>query len=158
MKNGAANIQCDEIAGVYCSAAIPPGAGYGDIRGYYHQLINEMRTVESEMRASGSSDEDIARVLVQMRNAAKVTTRGLSNPEDVAVWEARNVAKYGDPIGPTADYQYARYGSWEKVIERSYVTSAEYDQAAGIGGSPVPVEPDVPGESAGGIDPIDPVG
>lgn len=78
----------DQILGVYCAGMIPPGPDYRDIRGTYIRLVNDMRAVEAEMMSTGATDEQVARVLVDMRNAAKLATRPAMSPEDVAKLEA----------------------------------------------------------------------
>lgn len=103
-----------------------------EVRVRYHQLLDEMESVEQRMREEGRSDEEIARVLVTMRNEAKDITRAGMSPEAVAMLEARNLAKYGNPLGPTADQQYARYGSWAKVIDAATRSSTAVDQELGL--------------------------
>ncbi|MEU6019424.1 hypothetical protein ABZ826_37195 [Streptomyces sp. NPDC047515] len=83
------------------------------------------------MRAEGRSDEEIARVLVAMRNEAKDITRAGMSPEAVKALEARNMAKYGNPLGPTADQQFAKYGSWAAVIDAATRSNAAIDQELG---------------------------
>ncbi|MEE1736513.1 hypothetical protein [Streptomyces sp. BE147] len=103
-----------------------------EVRVRYHQLLDRMEAVERQMRAEGRSDEEIARVLVDMRNEAKDITRAGMSPEAVAMLEARNIAKYGNPLGPTADQQFARYGSWAKVIDAATRSNAAVDQELGL--------------------------
>lgn len=68
------------------------------------------------MRAAGHGDEAIARALVQRRNALKVEFRADDDPRIVTLIEARNRARYGDPIGPDAEYLFVKYGNWASVI------------------------------------------
>lgn len=103
-----------------------------EVRLRYHQLLDTMERVADRMHEEGRSDEEIARVLVAMRNEAKDITRAGMSPEAVEALEQRNMKKYGNPLGPTADQQYAKYGSWAKVIEASTRTSAAVDQELGI--------------------------
>ncbi|WLQ51543.1 hypothetical protein P8A21_30455 [Streptomyces poriferorum] len=103
-----------------------------DQRMRYHQLLVDMERTECAMRAEGRSDEDIARALVQMRNDAKDVIRAGMTPEQVAELEARNQKKYGNPLGPTADQLYMKYGSWEKVAEAATRSSAAVDQELGL--------------------------
>lgn len=35
----------------------------------------------------------------------------------VKLIERRNIAKYGNPVGPGPEWLYKKYGSWELVIE-----------------------------------------
>ncbi|TXS41908.1 hypothetical protein [Streptomyces sp. OR43] len=103
-----------------------------DQRMAYHQLLVDMERTECAMRAEGRSEEDIARALVQMRNDAKDVIRAGMTPEQVAELEARNQKKYGNPLGPTADQLYLKYGSWEKVAEAATRSSAAVDQELGL--------------------------
>lgn len=98
----------------------------------YHQLLDTMEAVADHMHEEGRSDEEIARVLVDMRNQAKDITRAGMTPEEVQALEQRNMKKYGNPLGPTADQQYAKYGSWATVIKAATRTSAAVDQELGI--------------------------
>ena len=54
-----------------------------------------------------------------MRNQQKVAARSSMTPEGVAELEARNMKKYGHPVGPTADKLYRENDSWEGVIEKA---------------------------------------
>src|SRR3546814_16466934 len=66
--------------------------------------------------AEGESPEAIARDLVQRRNALKQRFRADDDPGVVALMEQRNRLKYGDPIGPDADWRFRKYGSWAAGI------------------------------------------
>ncbi|GAA3130836.1 hypothetical protein ACFQ0X_40170 [Streptomyces rectiviolaceus] len=103
-----------------------------EVRLRYHGLLDTMERVADRMHEEGRSDEEIARVLVDMRNEAKDITRAGMSPEAVQALEERNMKKYGNPLGPTADQQFAKYGSWAKVIEAATRTSAAVDQELGI--------------------------
>jgi hypothetical protein len=105
-----------------------------EIRKQYLSIVNSMKSTETSMREAGASDEDIARTLNGLRNQAKVVTRALMNPDDVPALEARNMAKYGDPIGPSADYLFERYGSWQSVIDAAYRTDPATNAPLGLGG------------------------
>lgn len=103
-----------------------------DQRMRYHDLLEDMEREECAMRAEGRSEEDIARTLVQMRNDAKDVVRAGMTREQVAELEARNQKKYGNPLGPTADQLYLKYGSWEKVTEAATRSSAAVDHELGL--------------------------
>lgn len=98
----------------------------------YLTLLEDMERTECAMRAEGRSEEDIARTLVRMRNDAKDIVRAGMTPEQVAELEARNQKKYGNPLGPTADQLYLKYGSWEKVVEAATRSSATVDHELGL--------------------------
>ncbi|WUW20951.1 hypothetical protein OG521_09175 [Streptomyces sp. NBC_01463] len=103
-----------------------------DQRMRYHGLLEDMERTECAMRAEGRSEEDIARTLVQMRNDAKDIVRAGMTPEQVAELEARNEKKYGNPLGPTADQLYLKYGSWEKVADAATRSSEAVDRELGL--------------------------
>ncbi|MGW5860932.1 hypothetical protein ACWFRJ_01995 [Streptomyces sp. NPDC055239] len=103
-----------------------------EVRLRYHALLDTMERVADRMHEEGRSDEEIARVLVDMRNEAKDITRAGMTPEAVQALEQRNMKKYGNPLGPTAEQQFLKYGSWRKVIEAATRTSAAVDQELGI--------------------------
>ncbi|MCF3181678.1 hypothetical protein IPZ70_17255 [Streptomyces polychromogenes] len=105
----------------------------------YHRLLEDMHRTAADMREAGASDEEIARELVDMRNQAKEITRAGMSPEEVRILEERNIAKYGNPLGPTADQLYAKYGSWQKVSEASMRTSYAVDRELSLEYRPCPV-------------------
>ncbi|MCX4835180.1 hypothetical protein OG785_44455 [Streptomyces sp. NBC_00006] len=111
-----------------------------DIRMRYLDLIGDMDHVRCTMRAEGRSPEEIARRLVDMRNDAKEITRAGMTPEEVRVLEARNMVKYGNPLGPTADQLHAKYGSWEKVADAATRTSRAVDGELGLAYLPCPCD------------------
>ncbi|AJT63269.3 hypothetical protein T261_1583 [Streptomyces lydicus] len=103
-----------------------------ETRVQYHRLLDRMHDTVDAMRAQGKSDEDIARKVVDMRNQAKDITRSGMSPEDVKALEERNIKKYGNPLGPTADQQFARYGSWAEVIEAAMRSNPAIDRELGL--------------------------
>jgi hypothetical protein len=105
----------------------------------YHGLLEDMRRTAARMQEDGATDEEVARKLVDMRNQAKEITRAGMSAEEVRVLEARNRARYGNPLGPTADRLYAKYGSWQEVIAASTRTSTAVDEALSLHYHPCPV-------------------
>ncbi|MFH7597972.1 hypothetical protein WDV06_23120 [Streptomyces racemochromogenes] len=105
----------------------------------YHRLLEDMHRTAADMRAAGASEEEVARELVDMRNQAKEITRAGMTPQEVRILEERNIAKYGNPLGPTADQLYAKYGSWEKVSDASMRTSYAVDRELSLEYRPCPV-------------------
>lgn len=62
-------------------------------------------------------EEAVAHILVADRNQLKADFRRNDPPKMVALMEARNMAKYGNPLGPGPDWFFERYGSWRLVID-----------------------------------------
>jgi filamentous hemagglutinin len=69
------------------------------------------------MQAAGMSEEQVARWAVDRRNQLKIEYRELTLPEDVAIYEARNLEKYKNPLDPSAEELRAPGKSWQKIIE-----------------------------------------
>ena len=55
--------------------------------------------------------------MVSRQNALKLETRTFDDPLVIRLIERRNLARYGNPVGPSADDLKLRYGSWAAVIE-----------------------------------------
>lgn len=102
------------------------------LRQQYLDRVQQMHDTEATMRQQGASDEQIARKLVDDRNAAKVIVRSQQDPALTAQQEARNLQKYGNPVGPTADQLLQKYGSWEEVIKAAYRTDPETNRFLGL--------------------------
>ncbi len=68
------------------------------------------------MLARGEDAAIVACHLVVRRNALKREFRIGLDPVVLALVEARNLMKYGDPIGPSATRLGSLYESWEAVI------------------------------------------
>jgi RHS repeat-associated protein len=93
------------------------------VRAGYMGLAKLIGPSTTMARAAGVSAEGVARVAVSARNALKVGARWMSEPTVVREMEARNMLRYGNKIGPTADQLFAKYGSWEKVIRAASRTA-----------------------------------
>jgi hypothetical protein len=83
----------------------------------YETAVRNLRGCAEKLAADGWAEEAIARELVSRRNELKRAARMHDDPQIVALMNARNLVRYGDPIGPTADQLLARYGSWRAVID-----------------------------------------
>lgn len=81
-------------------------------RRLYEAQVRALASVAKQIEAEGWFEERIARHLVDARNRLKVVARKADDPAIVALVEARNLVKYGHPVGPTADQLHQRYGSW----------------------------------------------
>lgn len=67
-----------------------------------------------KMKNEGNSIEDIAKAVNNQRNQNRLNDY-IDDPIGLERVMARNEAKYGNPLGPTAEFSYNKYGSWEKV-------------------------------------------
>lgn len=77
-----------------------------EIRVDYLEATPIIQDKINEMTANGSSKKEIAYVVVDMRNKSKVEARNKMKKEDVEELEKRNIKKYGNPIGPDAEWLY----------------------------------------------------
>ncbi|MDI3403859.1 hypothetical protein [Streptomyces cavernicola] len=111
-----------------------------EVRVRYHGLLTDMGRRRCELEQAGANPETVARELVRMRNEAKDIARAGMTPAEVAALEERNLKKYGNPLGPTADQLYAKYGSWEQVVESAGRTSAAVDGELGLAYKACPCE------------------
>ncbi len=68
------------------------------------------------LRENGNDSETIARILVAERNALKSKFREGIPELILERIEARNMAKYGHPVGPKPEALLQKYGSWDEVI------------------------------------------
>ncbi len=83
----------------------------------YKRAVEDLALVAEALKREAKGDEEIARTLVAMRNGLKKNFRAFDPPAAVALMERRNQAKYGDPLGPNADWFYKRCGSWALVVD-----------------------------------------
>ena len=77
------------------------------------------------MRAAGNSAEEIARALHAQRRALGVQYKNLTPDEPLQQIYERNLAKYGDKLGPTIDYLRNKGKSWEEIIESACRTGGK---------------------------------
>jgi RHS repeat-associated protein len=98
-------------AGPGAAKALPPR------RQQYVEAVQGLAGKVPGMREAGMSSEQIARALHAERNALKVQFRGMSPAEEVARFEARNLQKYGDKLGPSIEQLVERGKTWEQIIE-----------------------------------------
>jgi len=86
-------------------------------RAGYVSEVGAIKDFANSARAAGQSAEATARMAVAERNALKVKYRELSPADFVKQAEARNIEKYGNPLGPTVDQLRAQGKSWEEIID-----------------------------------------
>lgn len=97
----------------------------------YHESIGSMYDMLKEMRAQGCDTEEIARAVSVRRNEIRLEAYA-DDPEGLAVLKARNLEKYGHEEGPLPDELYEKYGSWERVMEKSFSANSGMDACLGL--------------------------
>ena len=97
----------------------------------YHQSVESMYVLLQDMREQGKSTEEIASAVSTRRNEIRLEAYA-DDPEGLAALKARNLEKYGHEEGPLPDELYIKYGSWERVLDKSFSTNAGMDACLGL--------------------------
>lgn len=72
----------------------------------YLEQTKKIEAKIADMEVKGSSTEEIANTVIEMRNQDKVAARAAMPLEEVAELEKRNIKRYGNPVGPDADWLF----------------------------------------------------
>jgi RHS repeat-associated protein len=104
------------------------------IRGAYLQGVDDLVGAGLSMRAAGASAEQAARALAPLRNQLKLDLRAQGSWLAARAADLRNLIKYGNRAGPSADDLLRQYGSWERVLDALGHTSDAVNRAFGVGG------------------------
>ncbi len=97
----------------------------------YHASIQELYDKLQEMQAAGYEVEEIARVISTRRNEIRLEAYK-DNPEGLETVKKRNLEKYGNEMGPTPEYLFEQYGSWETVIKKAFSSNPGMDACLGL--------------------------
>lgn len=97
----------------------------------YHESVQELYQIKADMEAEGKSVEEIARAVSARRNEIRMETYK-NDPEGLKKLKESNLATFGNENGGTPEYFYAKYGSWETVIEKAFSTNAGADACLGL--------------------------
>ncbi|MBQ5970397.1 MAG: Ig-like domain-containing protein [Clostridia bacterium] len=97
----------------------------------YHESIRSMYVMLQDMQAQGKSTEEIARAVSNRRNEIRLEAYA-NDPEGLAELKERNLEKYGHEEGPLPEELYEKYGSWERVMEKSFSTNSGMDACLGL--------------------------
>lgn len=101
------------------------------VREEYHESMQELYVMISDMRAAGKETEEIARAVSTRRNELRLESYK-DDPEGLEIVKASNLATYGNENGPTPEYLYEKYGSWETVIEKALSSNPGADACLGL--------------------------
>ncbi len=74
---------------------------------------------------AGADAEFIAREAWANRRAIGIQYKTLTPPDELARIHARNLEKYGDPLGPTIEWLRNRGRTWERMIESATRTGGK---------------------------------
>lgn len=89
------------------------------IRVQYMKRVKELRKIADELRKSGKSSEEIAKILNRKRRALGRLFKHATDAKTRQNAFVRNMEKYGDKWGPTWQYLRRQGKSWDDIIESS---------------------------------------
>ena len=84
-----------------------------------------------KMAGEGKSTEEIARAVSAKRNETRLLSYK-DNPEGLKKVMKSNLETYGNENGPTPESLFEKYGSWEKVIIKSFSSNSGMDACLGL--------------------------
>lgn len=87
------------------------------LRQQYVSEVKNLSRLENNLRAQGKTPEEIARTLSRARRDLGEKYKDLT-PENLRqrIYD-RNMARYGDKLGPTPEYLRNQGKTWEEIIE-----------------------------------------
>ena len=86
------------------------------LRDQYETAVRGLRAHVAAMRDEGASSETIALAVHAERRRLTVAFRQLTPEPWRSRIQARTLAAYGDPVGPTIESLRARGKSWDDII------------------------------------------
>lgn len=102
-----------------------------ETREAYHASFQEMYDTLYEMLKDGCEMEEIARKLSARRNEIRMEAYK-DDPEGMEVVKKRNLEEYGNEMGPTPEYLFEKYGSWETVTRKAFSSNPGMDACVGL--------------------------
>ena len=97
----------------------------------YHASVQELYDKLHEMQEAGYEIEEIARAISTRRNEIRLEAYK-DDPEGLEIVKKRNLEKYGNEMGPTPEYLFEQYGSWETVIKKAFSSNPGMDACLGL--------------------------
>ena len=97
----------------------------------YHESMSELYRLIEAMLAEAKPVEEIARAVSVRRNEIRLEAYD-GDPDGLARVKQSNLDTYGDESGPTPDFLYQKYGSWQAVLEKALGTNAGMDACLGF--------------------------
>ncbi len=93
--------------------------------------FQELYDMLYEMQDDGYEMEAIARKISTRRNELRLEAYK-DNPEGLEAAKQRNMELYGNELGPTPEYLFEQYGSWETVITKAFSSNPGMDACLGL--------------------------
>lgn len=105
--------------------------GWRQERIQYLSQFDTMYNLWNEMSAKGAPVEEIARAVSARRNEIRLAAY-VNDPEGLEKVKKSNLDTYGNENGPTAESLFEKYGSWEKVLLKSFSSNSGMDACLGL--------------------------
>jgi hypothetical protein len=104
-----------------------------EAREKYHKENDSIANLVIKMKSENASTEAIARAAVNQRNQNRLESY-LKRGDKTGYQRVlkSNQETYGNPLGMTPEKALEKYGSWEKVTEKSMSTNAGMDACCGL--------------------------
>ena len=97
----------------------------------YHDSFQTMTDMLNKMKSEGATVEEIARAVSTERNRLRLAAYE-GDPQGLAEAKKSNLDTYGHEDGPTPDDMFAKYGSWEVVIQKAFSPNLGMDACCGL--------------------------
>jgi hypothetical protein len=98
-----------------------------DVRAHYEEGVAKLAEAALAKMSGGTSEEEVARWLVDVRNALKLESRTRTSPDALQAIEARTVAVYGNTLGPTVEQLRTAGKTWAQIIKSGSRAGAHPD-------------------------------
>ena len=92
----------------------------GGVPALRQAYVDDVASISDNVAAwekAGADPEFIAREAWADRRALGIQYKGLTPPDMLEEIYARNIAKYGDPLGPSIDWLRGQGKTWQQIIE-----------------------------------------
>jgi hypothetical protein len=112
-----------------------------EIRQWYLERVSHIPALNQQWLAAGLSAQERAAKAWRMRHEARLEARAMmTDPTEVALLRARDMAHYGNPNGPTFEFlvEQARkvgleeHAIYDAIIDGSYRTNIGINQRLGL--------------------------
>lgn len=97
----------------------------------YHESFKELYRMIEQMLGEAKNVEEIARAVSTRRNEIRLESYK-DNPEGLEKVKKSNLDTYGNENGPTPEFLYEKYGSWQTVLEKSLSSNPGMDACLGL--------------------------
>ncbi|MBR3309980.1 MAG: LysM peptidoglycan-binding domain-containing protein [Lachnospiraceae bacterium] len=97
----------------------------------YHDSLKEIYKLIEDRRKEGKSTEEIAKEASALRNKIRLDAYK-DDPDGLAIAKKSNLDTYGNEDGPTPEFLFEKYGSWDKVLEKTTSPNPGMDACLGL--------------------------